>query len=89
MSTQNAPADDRQDFWCSATVRYRSVQQKGWWLWTARIQAPTLSTARAYAIQMIESSDREYGELKIQWADAPAYVVTDADIAALRMKVGA
>lgn len=77
-----------RDYFVSATVRNnakaRAVTGKAsWWLKTYRINAPSLTAARAKAISMIEAWDYEYGELQILWDASPAIVVTEGEMAAL------
>ena len=80
MMKVNAPM---LDFFVSATVRstYPMVTGRGWWLWTARIQASSLSAARAHAISMIVAWDREYGELQILWDASPIHVASECETA--------
>lgn len=80
----------RRDYFVSATIRNNAKAQAAigkvsasWWLRTYRINAPSLSAARAKAISMIHEWDYEYGELQILWDDSPIIIVTDADAAAL------
>lgn len=42
-------------------------------LWTRRIQASSLGSAREYAIHMIREMGNDYGELQILWDDADVY----------------
>jgi hypothetical protein len=66
----------RKDYWVSATVRtLDSMPGSGYWLWTRRIQAPTLSQARERAIELMRAGRYEYGQLNILWDDELPEVV--------------
>lgn len=66
-----------RDYWCSAMVR--PSESKHWILWTARIQAGTLSAARACAIRVISEAGYEFGALDMIWDTCTPVIATEAD----------
>jgi len=74
--TEKPTAAEFRDYYIAATVRPRAdgARQWSWILWTARIQAPDLASARTKAIELITEHGGEYGELQINWEATTPYI---------------
>jgi hypothetical protein len=68
----------KRDYWIAATVRSREAgPQSPYSLWTVRIKANDLLSARLYAIELLNDLDLTFAELRIMWDTTEAVTVPD------------